>query len=167
MYFLFCKILDGETNSFIWIKLSSLKPNLKLKWAVSYLTSLPLCKEFARGVNSQCCYTLLQLRYLSDSLVSIKRIQIGENEIKIVDFADDTTIFLTNMTCLNRMHVIFKLYKHTSSLQINFSKTKSYGLEHIKIELINQNRWNDLNFPLKHLELILVTLSSITPVGTK
>ena len=29
----------------------------------------------------------------------IERIQIGEHEIKIVNFADDTTIFLRDITC--------------------------------------------------------------------
>ena len=48
-----------------------------------------------------------------------------------------------------------------------FSKAKPYGLEHMKIELINRGKWNDHNFPLKYLELILVTLSLITPIGTK
>ena len=32
-----------------------------------------------------------------------------------------------------------------------FQKAKPYGLEHIKIELINQDLWNDYSFPLKNL----------------
>ena len=31
----------------------------------------------------------------------IKAIQLGDHEIKIVSFADDTTIFLGGITCLN------------------------------------------------------------------
>ena len=42
----------------------------------------------------------------------IKGIQIGDHEIKIVNFADDTTIFLRDITCLNIMQVILKLYKN-------------------------------------------------------
>ena len=42
----------------------------------------------------------------------IKRIQIGDHEIKIVNFADDTTIFLWDITCLNRIQVILKLYEN-------------------------------------------------------
>ena len=39
----------------------------------------------------------------------IKGIQIGDHDIKIVNFADNTTIFLRDITCLNRMQVILKL----------------------------------------------------------
>ena len=42
----------------------------------------------------------------------IKGIQIGDREIKIVNFADDTTIFLWDITCLNMMQVILKLYEN-------------------------------------------------------
>ena len=55
--------------------------------------------------------------------------------------------------------MILKLCEDASSLKINFLKTKFYGLEHIKIELINQEKWNGHNFPLKYLKLFLVTLS--------
>ena len=41
----------------------------------------------------------------------IKGIQIGDHEIKIVNFADNTTIFLRrDITCLKRIQVILKLY---------------------------------------------------------
>ena len=36
----------------------------------------------------------------------ITGIQIGDHEIKIVNFADNTTIFLRDITCLNRTQVI-------------------------------------------------------------
>ena len=36
----------------------------------------------------------------------IKGIQIGDHEIKIVNFTDNTTIFLRDVTCLNRVQVI-------------------------------------------------------------
>ena len=42
----------------------------------------------------------------------IKGIQIGDREIKIVNFADDTTTFLGDVTCLNRKQVILKLYEN-------------------------------------------------------
>ena len=133
----------------------------------SYPTPLLLCKEFTRGVHSQCCYTLFQLRYLPVSLIRIKGGQMGDYDVKIGNFADDTNIFLTDITCLNRIQVILKLYEDASSPKINFSKAKPYRLVHIKIELINQGKWNIYNFPLKYLDLILVTLSSITQIETK
>ena len=45
----------------------------------------------------------------------IKGIQIGDHEIKIVNFADNTTIFLRDITCLKRIHVILRLYENTKT----------------------------------------------------
>ena len=126
----------------------------KIKKIASYLTPLPLCEEFHRGVHSQYCCTSLQLRYLLFSLIRIKGIQIGDCKIKVANFADNTTIFLRDITCVNRIQVILKLYEDASSSKINVSKFKPYGSWHIKIELIYQ-------------ELILVILSSITPTEIK
>ena len=120
------------------IKVAFTKTQSKIKIMVSYLIPLLLRKDFARGVYSQCCYTLLQLKYLPISLIRIKGIQTGDHEIKIIDFADDTNIFLRDTICLNRIQVILKLYEDASSS--NFSKVKPYVLEHIKIELINQDK---------------------------
>ena len=64
----------------------------------SYLTPLPLCEEFARDVHSHCCYTLLQLRYLSISLIRIKGIEIGDPEIKTLNSAGNTTISFRDIT---------------------------------------------------------------------
>ena len=40
----------------------------------------------------------------------IKGTQIGGKDIKIVNFADNITIVLRNITCLNRIQVILKPY---------------------------------------------------------
>ena len=42
----------------------------------------------------------------------IKGIQIGDHDTKIVNFADNTTIFLRDITCLNRIPVILKPYEN-------------------------------------------------------
>ena len=42
----------------------------------------------------------------------IKGIQIGDHDIKIVNFTDNTTIFLRDITCLNRIQVILKPYEN-------------------------------------------------------
>ena len=80
----------------------------------------------------------------------IKGIQIGDHEIKIVNFADNSTIFLRDITCLDRIQVILKLYEDASSSKINFSKSQTSA-----------------KFPLKYLKLTLVSPFSITPNGTK
>ena len=45
----------------------------------------------------------------------IKEIQIGDHEIKIVNFTDNTTIFLRDITCLNRIQVILKPYENAKT----------------------------------------------------
>ena len=44
----------------------------------------------------------------------IKGIQIGDHEIKLVNFTDETTFFLADITCLNRIHMIWKLFQEAS-----------------------------------------------------
>ena len=42
----------------------------------------------------------------------IKGIQIGDHDMKIANFADNTTIFLRDISCLNRIQVILKPYEN-------------------------------------------------------
>ena len=45
----------------------------------------------------------------------IKGIQTGDHDIKIVNFADNSTIFLRSITCLlNRIQVILKPYENAN-----------------------------------------------------
>ena len=84
----------------------------------------------------------------------------------MVNFPKNTDIVLKDIA-QHRIQLIIKIYADASMSKIYFfHKSKPYGL-HIKIELINQDKWNGHNFPLKYLELVLVTLSLITPIGTK
>ena len=48
---------------------------------------------------------------------SIKGIQIGDHAIKLVSFADHTTISLTDITCLDRMQVILLVFQDASRIQ--------------------------------------------------
>ena len=64
-----------------------------------------------QGCLLSVCYILLQLRYLPVLLIRIKGMQKGEHEIKISNFADDTTKFLRDVTCLNRIQVILSYMK--------------------------------------------------------
>ena len=47
----------------------------------------------------------------------IKGIQMGDHEIKIVNFTDNTTIFLRDVTCLNRIQVILRLNEKDKLVQ--------------------------------------------------
>ena len=97
-------------------------------------------------------------------LISIKGMQIGDHEIKWVNFAEDTTIVLRDITYLNRIKVILKLYEDASSSKINFSKLKPGAY---KNRTDQQDKWNRPNFVLNCLGLILIILSSITSIGKK
>ena len=50
----------------------------------------------------------------------MKGVQIGDREIKLVSFADDITIFLRDITYLNRIQVIKKGNQEDSSSKMNF-----------------------------------------------
>ena len=41
----------------------------------------------------------------------------GDHEIKIVNFTDNTIIFLRDITCLNRIQVILRLYEKDKLVQ--------------------------------------------------
>ena len=82
--------------------------------------------------------------------------QIGDYEIKNVNFPGSIIIFQRDIACLNWIQVIFSLKK-------NFFKNPS--LMSRSIDKPGQMKW--WQFYIKYLELILVTLSLITPVGAK
>ena len=110
-----------------------------------------------REVFQGCLFSMLLYIIAAEVLASfinankrIKGIQIGDHEIKIVNCADGTIVFLRNITCLDRIQVILKSCEDTSSSKINFSKSQTSA-----------------KFPLKYLELTFVTLFSITPNGIK
>ena len=81
-----------------------------------YLISMLLCNIVAEVLASSI-----------DGDKRIKRIQIKDHEIKIVNFVDNTTIFLRRgITCLNRIQVILKLYENAkiNYLKFFFQKAK-------------------------------------------
>ena len=107
-------------------------------------------------VCNECLFSIL-LYIIAAEVVSfinankrIKGIQLGGHEIKIVNFADEITVFLNDITCLDRIQLILKIYENASRSKVNFSKSQVSA-----------------QFPLKYLELTLVTLFLITPNGTK
>ena len=50
-----------------------------------------------------------------DANKRMKGIQIGDHEIKLVNFAHKITFFLGDIPCLNRIQVILKLFQEASS----------------------------------------------------
>ena len=85
-----------------------------------------------QGVHQGC--PLSSVLYISaaevlanfiDADKRIKRVQKGDHEMKLGNFADDITIFLGYITCLNGIQVILKLYEKAFSSKINFSKNQT------------------------------------------
>ena len=93
-----------------------------------------LCDSFTltREVYQAYLFSMLLYIIAAEVLASfinankrIKEIEIGDHEIKIVNLADNTTIFLRDTTCFDRIQVILKLYEDAYSSKINFQKFKS------------------------------------------
>ena len=77
----------------------------------------------------------------------IKGIQRGDHEIKIVNFADNTTILLKYITCRNRIQVILRLYKKDKLVQREFfQKAKPLWGGTYKNRIHQQDNWNSHNF---------------------
>ena len=89
--------------------------NIKSKIKINDLLSDPLT---FMAVRQGCVLSMLLYIIATEVLANfintdkmIKRIQIRDHEIKIVNFADNTIIFLRDITCFNRMQKILKLYE--------------------------------------------------------
>ena len=72
---------------------------------------------FASGVKCQYNIAAEVLVNLINADKRIKGIQIGDHEIKIINFTDNTTIFLRDIICLNRIQVILRLYEKDKLFQ--------------------------------------------------
>ena len=80
-----------------------------------------------------------------DSNKRIKDIQMGDHKIKIVNFADVTTIFLRDFSCLTKIEFILELFQKAFSSKINFSKSHNlWGVEMTNglVTILRQNRWS-------------------------
>ena len=82
--------------------------NIQSKVKISGLLSNPFI--LSRGVHQGCPLSILlyiiAVEVLASFIIVDKRIQgmqIGDQEIKLVNFADDTTIFLSDITSLTRL----------------------------------------------------------------
>ena len=86
----------------------------------------------SRGVHLGCPLSMLLYVIAAEVLASfiivdkrVQGVQIGDQEIKLVNFADDTTTFLSDIDSLIRLQTILKLYKDASSSEINLNKSQA------------------------------------------
>ena len=77
-----------------------------------------------RGVHQGCPLSMLLYIIVAEVLANfiiankrVKGVQIGTQEIKIVNFADDRTIFLREIDFLNRFQTTLDLYEKASKLK--------------------------------------------------
>ena len=99
--------------------------NIQSKVKINGLLSEPFTEPFSPP--SMLLY-IIAAEVLANFIIANKRIkgiQIGNHEIKLVNFADDTTILLRDIDCLNRIQSILKLYEDASSSKINFTKSQA------------------------------------------
>ena len=95
--------------------------NIEYKIKINGLLSDPLTPVCVR---QGCLLSMLLYNIVAEALANlinadkrIKGIQIGDHEIRIVNFTDNSIIFLRDITCLNRMQVIFRLYEKDKLVQ--------------------------------------------------
>ena len=102
----------------IKVKYINIESKIKINGHLSDpLTLMLVCQE--------CLLCMLLYNIVAEVLTNfinsdkmIQGIQIGDHEIKIVNIHDNTTIFLRNITCLDRIQVILRLYKKDKTAQI-------------------------------------------------
>ena len=99
-----------ETNSFIFeVAYTNIESEIKINgFLFDPLT--PICFRHWCQLSKLLYNTAAEvLPNLINADKRIKGIQIGNHEIKIVNFTDNTTIFLRDITCLDRIQVILRL----------------------------------------------------------
>ena len=84
------------------------------------------------------------LANFTDADKRIKGIQTGGHVIEIVNFADNITILLRDISCINMIKAIWKLYVDASSSKMNFSKCQDLWPEAYKngIDQPGQMDWS-------------------------
>ena len=103
--------------------------NIESKIKINSLLSDPLT---IMRVCQRCLLSMLLYIIATEVLANfinadkmIKEIHIGDHEIKTVNFSDDTTIFLRDITCLNWIQVILKLYENAKINYLNDNLAQS------------------------------------------
>jgi hypothetical protein len=103
-----------------------------------------------RGVHQGCPLSALLfiilvqvLHHMLHKNKDIHGIRVGDKEIKILQMADDTTIFTTNLDDIPKILTTLKEFYEISGLKTNIDKTVAYKL--------GSNQ--DFDFPTNHLGL--------------
>ena len=120
-----------------------------------------------RSLRQGCPLSMLLYIIAADVLANfiiadtrVKGVQIGTQEIKIVNFADDATIFLRDIGCLNRIQTILNLYEKASSSKIYLSKSQALWAGACKNRYDKPGSMASSNFSIK---IISITFDNSIP----
>ena len=139
--------------------------NIQSKIKINGLLSDPF--NIMRGVRQGCSVSkllyIIAAEVLANFIIADKRVkgvQIGTQGIKIVNFADDTTIFLKDIDCLNRTQTILDLYEKASSSKINLSKSQALwaGGYKNRYDKPGNMAWSNLS-----IKILGITLDNFVP----
>ena len=90
--------------------------------------------QLHRGVRQGCPLSgllfVIGIELLARALQiynSIKGVNIGKKEIKLSQFADDTTVFVSDQDSVSNLLKLLSKFKHASGLEINTTKTDVAG----------------------------------------
>ena len=125
------------------IQVASINTQYKIKINGLLSASLTLSQGLHQGSPFSMLLCIIVAEVLAifiDGDARIKGIQIGDHEIKIVKFADGTTIFLRDFSCLTKIELIIQLSQKLLTQKQTFQKVRLYGVWHIKLELTNQDK---------------------------
>ena len=116
-----------------------------------------------RGVRQGCPLSVYLFLFVVELLAveirannNINGITFEENEAKISQLADDTTIFLENKTSIPALLRILEHFKNCSGLKANVEKTKAYGFGAFKKE---KQKLYGLTWEEGPLQLLGITIS--------
>ena len=125
--FVFCALRKFDyRNEFIHMiqgAYTNIQSNIKVNGLLSGL--FPLMRRVHHGWPlSVLLYIIVAevLAICTDTDTRIKGIQMGDYEIKIVNIADDTTIFVRDISCLTRIELILNYIKQLLGQKFTFKK---------------------------------------------
>ena len=138
--FLFCKSSDMETLFIHMIKVAytNIQSKNKINGLISDLITL------MRGVRQGCPVSILLYIIAAEVLANFIDTNKRIKGIHIANFVDNTIIFLQDITCLDRIQKILKLYEDAFNSKIKFSKTQalSAGAYKNRIDGPGQMEWS-------------------------
>jgi exonuclease III len=157
----FEKAFDSVNWDFMFYSLEQMNFDMEfIKWVKILYKNTTSCVannghktevfNLRRGVHQGCPLSALLfiilvqvLQFMLYKNDNISGITIGSKEIKILQMADDTTIFTTNLQDIPKILKVLKIFYEISGLKTNIDKTVAYKLGKSQV----------LNFPENYLGL--------------